>query len=119
MKGNVTGHYVAVRPDKIEKISAGGIILDTEFDEGKRSRELAATTTGTIVSIGPDAWRAFRSKKPWAKVGDKVVYVRHVAKIIEDKDELEDGKPIKIFVMADENIIWRLEDDEVGSFEEE
>lgn len=111
MKGEVTGHYVAVIPDEIETISKGGIILDTELDDNKRAREQAASTAGTIVSVGNTAWKAYDSHdpdwKPWANVGDRVWFQRHVAKIIEDPDELDNkGKPRKIFIMADENIIW-------------
>lgn len=111
MKGKVCGHYVAVVPDKIEKVSSGGIVLDTDFDPNKRARTEAASTVGTVVSVGDMAWKAYDGNdpdwKPWAGVGDRVWFQRHVAKVIEDKSDLdEDGNPKKIFVMADENITW-------------
>lgn len=110
MKGNVCGHYIAIRPDLPEEKTQGGIILATEYDDNQRDRALAASITGTIISIGPDAWKAFKSDKPWAKVGDRVHYIRHVSKIIDDPDELDKyGKPTKIFVIVDENVTWNLD----------
>ena len=110
MKGVVTGHYVAIKPDEVKKKSDAGLVLPEEYDLNHRSRAEAATTIGTVVSIGPDAWRAFGSEKPWARLGDRVVYVKHVSKIVEDKDDLDDeGHPKKLFIMTDENVIWNLD----------
>jgi len=109
MKGKVTGHYVAIKPDDVEEVSKGGIVLASEYDSDLKNREEDATTTGTIIDIGPDAWKAFGSDKPWAKIGDRVNYVRHTSKIIEDKDDLVNGKPRKIFITVDENVIWNID----------
>jgi len=107
MQGKVTGHYVAITPDDVEKVSEGGIVLAANYNEDHASRELAATTTGTIIDIGPDAWIAFKSSEPWAKVGDRVSYIRHTGKEIIDLENLDDnGKPKKVFVFVDENVIW-------------
>ncbi len=111
MKGNVCGHYVAVLPDEVEKKSKGGIVLAEEFDENKRARVELASTSGVVVAVGNMAWRAYDGNqpdwKPWAEVGDRVWFQKHVAKVIEDKENLDaEDKPRKIFVMADENITW-------------
>ena len=111
MKGNVTGHYIAIKPDEVEKISSGGILLAEEFDSNLRARVLAAETTGVVINVGKMAWRAYDGKEPdwepWAEVGDRVVIKRHTAKFIDDKDNLdEDGNPRKIFIVPDEMIIW-------------
>lgn len=111
MKGDVTGHYVAVVPDEVETVSKGGIILDTDFDSDKKARAEAASTVGTVISVGNTAWRAYDGNdpdwKPWAKIGDRVWFQRHVAKVIEDEDNLnDDGKPRKIFIISDENVLW-------------
>lgn len=80
------GHKVLVKPDPVEKTSAGGIIL--QQDE-KLAR--AMQQWGTIVAIGPDAWKAFRkldqngkevNGQPWAKVGDRVFYSRNAARLV-------------------------------------
>lgn len=110
MKGNVCGHYVAVYPDAIKKAKKGEIILPEEFNADKAARAQAGEVTGVVMDVGQTAWHAYDKKsdnwKPWAEVGDRVWFQRHVAKVIEDKDDLVDGKPRKIFVMADENITW-------------
>ena len=113
MRGTVTGHNVAVIPDKAEKVSKGGIVLAEDFDSDKKARADAAATTGIVVGIGATAWRAYDGDdpnwKPWANLGDRVWFVRHVSKVIEDKDDLDDnGNPTKIFIMADENIIFNM-----------
>ena len=112
MKSNVTGHYIAVIPDEIEKKSSGGIVLAEEYDPDKAARVEAASTKGKVIYVGSMAWRAYDGNdpdwKPWAKVGDTIWFQKHVAKVIEDKENIgSDGKPQKIFIMADENIIWR------------
>lgn len=99
MKMKPKGHYVLIQPDDVEETSDGGILLNVNTD-----RELAATTTGTVVAIGPTAWMAYDYDKPewapWAKVGERVTFVRHVSTIVLDK---ESGT--KYFVIADENIL--------------
>jgi co-chaperonin GroES (HSP10) len=113
-KYDVTGHFVAIIPDEVEKVSKGGIVLAEDFDTNKSARVEAASTVGTVVGIGAMAWKAYDGDdpdwKPWAKIGDSVVFVRHVAKIYEDKDDLDtEGNPRKVFILADENIIMILD----------
>jgi len=111
MKGEVTGYYVAVIPDEILKKSAGGIVLAEDYDPNFEARVFAASTTGTVISIGELAFKEFDSKnpkwKPWCKIGDRVHYQKHVAKTIEDKENLnKEGKPTMIFILSDQNIVW-------------
>ena len=93
------GHYVLIKPDAVEEASDGGIILNVDA-----RRELAATTRGTVVAIGPTAWMAYDfdkpTWKPWADVGERVVFVRHAATIVIDKESDEE-----FFIIADENIL--------------
>lgn len=93
------GHYVLLKPDEVEETSKGGIIMNVDT-----RRELAATTTGTIVSIGKMAWKAFDGAdpdwEPWAEVGERVYFTRHVSKIIIDPETEE-----QFFLLSDENIL--------------
>ena len=93
-----TGHHVLIKPDEIEKVSEGGIVLETAFNSDRQQREKAATTTGTIVAIGETAWLDFADGKPWAQIGDRVYFTRHVSKSIKDGDE-------EYFLMTDENVL--------------
>ena len=97
------GHYVLIRPEDIMETDetwkkAKSIGLEMPGDLMKR--EQAATTIGTLVAIGPDAWIAFNSKEPWAKVGDKVYYPRHTGNNLTDP---ETG--LEYLLMTDERVI--------------
>ena len=93
------GHYVLLKPDEVEELSDGGIYLNADT-----KRERAATTTGTVVSIGDMAWKAFDRGdpdwKPWAEVGERVYFTRHVSKLIVDAETEEE-----FFLISDENIL--------------
>lgn len=95
------GHRVLVKPDEIEKETAAGIILVQDED-----RQFAAQEYGTIVDIGPDAWKDFTGE-PWAKVGDKIIYSRYGGKIVREPGETDINK--KFVILNDEDVLARLE----------
>jgi len=101
------GHYVLVKPDPVEKVSEGGIIVHSNKDEV--SREEVARVKGTLVAAGETAWDAFGGDK-WAEVGDHVYFKRHVADRYLDENDYVDDKPQVYFLLADENILGVLED---------
>ncbi len=101
------GYFVLIAPDKLEErdevykaAKEAGIVLQDETT----NKEYAATQTGTIVAIGPTAWKAFDRNdpdwKPWAKVGERVFFQKYVSKTIIDEDTNEE-----YFLLADENIL--------------
>jgi len=97
------GHYVLIKPDAVEDTYGDmGIIAGTS---NQLSREHVASVRGELVAVGENAWKAFDSGMPWANVGDKVYFKRHVADRIEDKDDIINGKPQDYFLMSDENIL--------------
>lgn len=71
MKLIPVGHRVLIRPDKVEEVSDGGIVLVREHVE----REKAATTKGEVLEVGPDCW--YDKPSQWAKAGDRVVYAKY------------------------------------------
>lgn len=76
------GHRVLVKVDEVEKTTKGGIIItDTIAD-----RKQEASIYGTVVAVGPTAWKAFDDGLPWANVGDKVAFAKYGGFIIEDPD---------------------------------
>ena len=79
------GHRVLVLPDKKEEKTAGGIIIA----EPIREREELAGIFGTLVAVGPTAWAAFDDGKPWAAVGDKVVFSKYGGIVLEDPETKE------------------------------
>lgn len=89
------GHRVLVKPDPIEEVSKGGIVIATKVNEQQLK---GATTTGTIVAVGMNAWKAFDDGKPWAEVGDRVSYAKYGGKVIKDEDQ-------DLVILNDEDIL--------------
>jgi chaperonin GroES len=68
-----TGHLVLVKLKKFEERTASGLYIpDTARDVHQK-----AATSGTLVAVGPQAWKAFGDGQPWAEVGDVVVFPRY------------------------------------------
>lgn len=83
MKINPVGHRVLIKPDKVEEVSKGGIIVSTE---GTKRLEQNAQVIGEVIAIGADSWKEFDA--PWCKVGDKVTYQKYSGMRIPGEDAL-------------------------------
>lgn len=89
-----TGHHVIVQVEDIPEETAAGIIVP----ENARQLQEDSTMYGKIVAIGFQAWSGFGDGKPWAHVGDTVVFRKHsgaifrapegVVRVINDDDVL-------------------------------
>jgi len=93
------GHRVIVRPDEApDKI--GSVFVPVWVKENKAFE----IVQGEIIEIGMNAWKAFDDGKPWAKVGDRVMFAKYGGSIVE-----EGG--VKYRILNDEDIIciWREE----------
>lgn len=80
------GHRIVVKPITFQELdevykraSAAGIQL-LEADE---RAEQSAVDKGTVIKIGPTAFKDFGGE-PWCKEGDIVVYARHAGKRVKD-----------------------------------
>lgn len=102
MKIKAVGHRVLVKPFEIEKETSTGIVIVVD-----EKREFAAQEYGTVVDIGPDAWREFPGE-PWAKIGDKIIYSRYGGKIVREPGEEDINK--KFVILNDEDVLAKLED---------
>jgi co-chaperonin GroES (HSP10) len=94
------GHYVLVKPDPVEETYGESQIVVATKAELKR--EQVASVRGTLIAVGPNAWLAYDTGKPWAKVNDRVFFKRHVADRIEEET---DGEIQEYFLMSDDNIL--------------
>lgn len=83
-KVSPAGHRVMVKPDITEEVSKGGIIIAHENKE----RVDQAQVTGTVVAIGPTAWKDFTDGTPWANVGDKVLFAKFAGYAINIDGEM-------------------------------
>jgi chaperonin GroES len=77
-------YHVLVRPDNVAE-RAGTIYLP----QSTREREQLAQVFGTIVAIGPSAWKGFDDGEPWAAVGDRVSYAKYGGFLLEDPETKE------------------------------
>ena len=94
------GHRIVVKPHSVEKKTKTGIVLaiDVKAEQG-------SVTRGIIVSLGEDAWAAFKPKTEFAglKVGDEVFYARYAGKSIKETDDSEE-----LLVLIDEDIVAKV-----------
>ena len=72
----------------VEEKTEGGIIMYSKQED--MTRDQFAQTIGTIVAVGSTAWKAYdrfnpvtgdelADWKPWAAVGDKVLFAKYAA----------------------------------------
>src|SRR3990167_7693040 len=112
----VTGFRVLIRPDPIEKVTKGGIVIPVVGTTERRAQ--AAQMTGAVIDVGSTAWKAFDPGphwKPWAKVGDHVVYSRHAGRFIADPDN--PGQ--ELILLNDEDVLAVIEEKEEEQEEEQ
>ena len=122
------GHKLLIRPDQVagaeklhnkeedmEVVSEGGIVLSTgdqaETDIKTNQNKI---DIGTIVSLGPDCWKAFGKDfegKPWAKVNDKIYYARFGGTIVNNPI---DGEDYILLSDEDVNIVVETEIEEIS-----
>ena len=87
------GHRVLVKVDEIEEKTSGGIIMVNT------DKQTEANIFGTLVAVGPTAWKAFDDGEAWANVGDKVAFAKYGGFVIEDPENGE-----KFRLLNDEDI---------------
>lgn len=98
------GHRVLVKPESVADVDpaikrAKALGFDMSSVENNK-REQEAVVFGIVVSVGPTAWaHESLGGKPWAKVGDKVVFAKFSGKKIELPNQPE------MLVMNDEDIV--------------
>lgn len=88
---------VVIKPDPVEKKTKSGLVLalDEKLEEG-------ATQTGTIISIGPDVYAAFKPSLPYAglEIGQRVSFAKYSGKWVKD-----DETGINYLIVNDEDIV--------------
>jgi chaperonin GroES len=77
-----TGGHVLVKPEKVEEVTAGGIIIPDTV----RDKEQQAATKGVVVAIGLSAWKDLDDGKPWCKVKDVVLYAKYAGIVMSGVD---------------------------------
>lgn len=102
------GHRVLIKVTDITEFDpvyqsarrSGIAIADSHEDH---QRKQAGMDKGTVVSIGPTAFKDFGGDA-WCSVGDLVVFAKYAGKVVEDTDQK------KYVVLNDEDIVAILKD---------
>lgn len=114
----IRGHRVLLKMEKLEdadptykRMKQMGLAL-AETEDTKRAE--AGLDKGTVVEVGPDAFKAFylnanpgmglEGFEPWCQVGDFVAYAKYSGKIIEDPEDHQ-----RYMVINDEDVVAVLE----------
>jgi co-chaperonin GroES (HSP10) len=95
------GYRVLIRPDELEEVSEGGIII--KYADERIAK--AATTTGVVVAIGREAFGQHNGNTPWVEKGDKVYYAKYSGKIVQDPSTKEE-----MLIVNDEDIIGIIQE---------
>jgi co-chaperonin GroES (HSP10) len=91
------GYKVLVKPDDIEEVTEGGIILTPQT----RDQDRLSVTRGEIVAIGPKANICFREDDP-PIVGQRVIFAKYGGFVVEDNGE-------EYRILNDEDIVGLIE----------
>ncbi len=115
-----SGNRVVVKPDVIEEVTKGGIIIADSI----KDQHQQAQATGTLVSVGPDAWKHLTEEVyrlidghmklverrvkgyscAFADVGDRVAFAKYGGLKVEGAD----GEEYRI--LNDEDITARVDE---------
>lgn len=94
----VTGAKVLVKPEPIEEVTKGGIVIASTI----RERSQLKQTRGELVDVGPLAGED--QGEPWVKPGDTVMFARYGGIVLKGKD----GEVYRI--LNDEDITAGIEE---------
>ena len=88
-----TGHHILVEVEQPKEKTTGGLYLP----EMAKEKRMAEGRVGTLIAVGPQAWKAFADGEPWAKVGDRVLCIQHAGVALEASPNLR--------LMNDEDVL--------------
>lgn len=90
---NPTGHHIVVEVEKAKEKTSGGIYIP----EQAKDRRQNEGQIGVLIAIGPQAWKAFADGEAWAKVGDRVLCIKHAGIALESNPNIR--------LMNDEDVL--------------
>jgi len=77
------GDRILLKPDTIEEVTQGGIIL---IDESVQQGAMAQVV-GVLVAHGADCWSDY--EEPFAKIGERVMFAKYGGKVTLGKDGVQ------------------------------
>ena len=83
----VPGHRIMIKPQELKKKTESGILI--EYGENE-ALEKAGLTQGTVVQVGPDAYKTMYvsgyAPAPWCKVGDEIIHAKYIGFEVTDPE---------------------------------
>ena len=106
------GFRVLVRVERHKESTKKGNIM---IPETIQDREVKGGFVGTVVALGPTAYKGFDNGEPWVKVGDKVIF-RQYSGIDNNQLTLADSKLDRdkgdmLRIINDDDIFGKVVDD--------
>jgi co-chaperonin GroES (HSP10) len=100
------GHRLVVKPFKQVEVDEvmkkhSEFLKGFEIVNSNKKREDASVDVGTVVDIGPTAWKDFGGT-PWCEVGDTVVFAKFAGKFLENPFN-DSAEPV--FLINDEDVV--------------
>lgn len=111
MKLKALGYRIIVKPDNLRTKTDWG--LELVMDE---KLEKAAIYTGTVMDIGPLAWKDYNKNytdKPWCEVGDKVLFSKYGGTWIYDPETWDVNNldaAVEYIVLDDADVLCKVGD---------
>ena len=93
-------HRIILQLDEVETKTASGIVIP----EMVTDKERKAVEVGTVLAIGPTAFRDYGGDENTVKLGDRVIIAKYSGKEVKD----DDGQ--KYVAINDEDIICVIKD---------
>jgi len=98
------GYMVLVKVEKQEEMSKGGIVIP----ETVREQERRAVEVGTVLEVGPVAWRAESlGGYQWVESGDRILFAKYSGKWVKDPHD-PDGE--ELLMIRDEDVVGRIDE---------
>lgn len=72
-------YRIKVKPDPVEEVTAGGIILSQATQQSEKN----ATITGTVISVGESAFEGASVLQP----GDRVLYAKYGGLVFQESGQ--------------------------------
>lgn len=93
------GPRVLVKPEKLvneDPVYKSAVAAGLQLPDVATRLEQNAMDKGTVVAIGPIAFKDYIDGQDWCKVGDKIAFAKYGGKIIGDFIVLNDSDVVAI-----------------------
>lgn len=98
------GHRILVKPERVEDTDPAykaAKELGFKFVESNLKQEQAAIDKGTVIAIGPTAFKDFGGIA-WCKVGDRIAFAKYGGKFVDPENLILNDEDV-VCVLKEQN----------------